>query len=100
MSATTYARVFLSGYAVLMGNGNRRVVNGGATAYVIEVLRERQHEQGWTLDDLEKRSGIPRGTIHGALSGRVLAVETLVGLALSMGLDLAAIMTEAATRVQ
>jgi len=83
---------------MMLGMANRRVLNGGATAYLIEVLRERQREQGWTLDDLAKRSGIPRGTIHGALSGRTFAFETLVGLAPSMGLDLAALVTEAARR--
>jgi len=74
---------------------NRRVLNGESSNFIVAVLRERQVTQGWTLDELQKRSGIPRTTIHGALRGRALSVQTFIDLAINMDLDPSALVAEA-----
>lgn len=67
---------------------------------VAALLRERQAEMGWTLDEIATRTGLARTTVHRALKGdTALAVEVLIPLALGMNVDLARLMRKASSAV-
>lgn len=63
-------------------------MTGPRTSEIARLLRERQAERGWTLDEIVAMSGLARTTVHRALKGETaLPAEVLIQLALAMGLD-------------
>ena len=77
----------------------QRGLTGEATKYIAGELRAQKARMGWSLDDIEVRAKVPRSTVDRALKGEgTLAIETLILLCQGMGLDLVALVTEAAKR--
>lgn len=67
---------------------NRRKAVGPATEYIAGELRAQRARLGWTFDDVEKNTGVPRSTAERASRGdSAIPVEVLVQLCIGMGLD-------------
>lgn len=82
-------------YVACMG---RTALTGPATEYIAGELRAQQARRGWTLDDIVKRTGIKRSTVDRALKGEsAIAVEVIIPLCQGMGLDVARLISEAAS---
>ena len=85
--------MFLIGYVAVVG---RDALVGPATSYIAGELRAQKARLGWTLDEIEIRSGVPRTTVDRAMKGKTaLAVEVLLPLCLAMGLDAASLVAAA-----
>ena len=77
----------------------RRGLTGEETKYIAGELRAQRARMGWTLDDIEARTKVPRSTVDRALKGEgTLAIETLIMLCPGMGLDLIGLVNEAMKR--
>ena len=74
----------------------RDALTGPVTSFIAGELRAQKGRLGWTLDEIEAQSGVPRTTADRALKGKTaLAVEVLLPLCQAMGLDAAALMVAA-----
>ena len=69
-----------------MGNEPRKPSVG-------KTIARLRVERGWSLEDLESKSGVPKSTIHYLESGRQRGtrVENLMGLAHAFGVTLDAL---------
>ena len=84
------------GIVAVMGRG-RTVLTGKATRFIAGEMTAQKVRNGWSLDDIEARTGVPRSTVDRALDGEhTLAVETLVQLCAGMGLDVVQLIRQAA----
>ncbi|MGC4154819.1 MAG: helix-turn-helix transcriptional regulator [Propionicimonas sp.] len=77
----------------------QKPLTGAGTRYIAGELRAQKSRRKWTLDDIERLTGVDRSTVDRALKGEMtLAVETLIQLCAGMELNLAELVTEAARR--
>ena len=76
----------------------QKKATGPVTAFVAGELRAQKARRGWTLDDLEERTGIPRTTIDRILKGQsAIPVEILIPLCIGMDLDAGELLNQART---
>lgn len=84
-------------YSGIVSYMGRRGLTGNATRFLAGELLAQKQRNGWSLDDIEARTGVPRSTVDRALNGdHTLAVETLVQLCAGMGLDVVQLIRQAA----
>ena len=56
------------GIVAVMGRG-RTVLTGKATRFIAGEMTAQKVRNGWSLDDIEARTGVPRSTVDRALDG-------------------------------
>ena len=83
-------------YSGIIPNMGRKKLVGPATTHIASQLHAQKERQGWTYDDLEERTGLPRSTIERTLKGdTAISVEVLIPLAAGMDLSAATLLDEA-----
>lgn len=88
--------MFPIGYVAVVG---QEALVGPATSYIAGELRAQKARLGWSLDKIAIQSGVPRSTVDRAMKGKTaLAVEALIPICSSLGLDVVSLVTEAAAQ--